>query len=153
MPAAWARGAHPEAGERARRCSRTVPPRDTTNGHHAEEVIYLGLALNRAYVEGFVEGCLERIGEDDPDEEGFSEGRPGGERRPGVRPGGAQGRGGREGGQALNVVDRAVFAAYGWPDEIGDEEGMLKSHLARNLERSAQARSRLVRPRIGAQLP
>ena len=29
------------------------------------EVFYLGLALDPAYVEGFVEGCLERIGEDD----------------------------------------------------------------------------------------
>jgi hypothetical protein len=27
------------------------------------------LALDRAYIEGFVEGCLERIGEDNPDEE------------------------------------------------------------------------------------
>jgi hypothetical protein len=33
------------------------------------EVFYLGLALDPAYVEGFVEGCLERIGEEDPDEE------------------------------------------------------------------------------------
>jgi hypothetical protein len=33
------------------------------------EVFYLGLALDERYVEGFVEGCLERIGEDDPDEE------------------------------------------------------------------------------------
>jgi hypothetical protein len=33
------------------------------------EVFYLGLALDPAYVEGFVEGRLERIGEDDPDEE------------------------------------------------------------------------------------
>ena len=29
-------------------------------------VFYLGLALDPAYAEGFVEGCLERIGEDDP---------------------------------------------------------------------------------------
>ena len=29
------------------------------------EVFYLGLALDPAYVEGFVEGCLERISEDD----------------------------------------------------------------------------------------
>ena len=29
----------------------------------------MGLALDPAYVEGFVEGCLERMGEDDPDEE------------------------------------------------------------------------------------
>jgi len=33
------------------------------------EVFYLGLALDPAYVEGWVEGCLERIGEDNPDEE------------------------------------------------------------------------------------
>jgi hypothetical protein len=33
------------------------------------EVFYLGLALDPHYVDGFVEGCLERIGEDDPDEE------------------------------------------------------------------------------------
>ena len=41
-------------------------------GHDAEEVFYLGLALDERYVEGFVEGCLERIGEDDySDEEDF----------------------------------------------------------------------------------
>jgi hypothetical protein len=33
------------------------------------EVFYLGLALDPAYIEGWVEGCLERIGEDYPDEE------------------------------------------------------------------------------------
>jgi hypothetical protein len=33
------------------------------------EIFYLGLALAERYVEGWVEGCLERIGEDDPDEE------------------------------------------------------------------------------------
>jgi hypothetical protein len=38
------------------------------HGYDAE-VFYLGLALDPAYVEGFVEWCLERIGEDDPDEE------------------------------------------------------------------------------------
>jgi hypothetical protein len=38
------------------------------HGYDAE-VFYLGLALDPAYVEGFVEGCLERIGEDNPDEE------------------------------------------------------------------------------------
>ena len=38
------------------------------------EVFYLGLALDPAYVEGFVEGCLERIGEDDADEEDFLRG-------------------------------------------------------------------------------
>jgi hypothetical protein len=34
------------------------------HGYDAE-VFYLGLALDPAYVEGFVEGALERIGEDD----------------------------------------------------------------------------------------
>ena len=33
------------------------------------QLFYLGLALDPHYVEGWVEGCLERIGEDDPDEE------------------------------------------------------------------------------------
>ena len=33
------------------------------------EVYYLGLALDPAYVNGFVEGCLERIGEDHPEDE------------------------------------------------------------------------------------
>jgi hypothetical protein len=33
------------------------------------EIYYLGLALDPHYVEGWVEGCLERIGEDYPDEE------------------------------------------------------------------------------------
>jgi hypothetical protein len=33
------------------------------------QLFYLGLALDKKYVEGFVEGCLERIGEDYPDEE------------------------------------------------------------------------------------
>jgi hypothetical protein len=33
------------------------------------EVFYLGLALDPAYIEGWVEGCLERMGEDHPDEE------------------------------------------------------------------------------------
>jgi hypothetical protein len=33
------------------------------------EVFYLGLALDPMYIEGFVEGCLERIGEDNPEEE------------------------------------------------------------------------------------
>ena len=27
------------------------------------------MALDESYVEGWVEGCLERIGQDDPDEE------------------------------------------------------------------------------------
>jgi hypothetical protein len=38
------------------------------HGYDAQ-VFYLGLALDPAYVEGFAEGCLERIGEDDPEEE------------------------------------------------------------------------------------
>jgi hypothetical protein len=33
------------------------------------QLFYLGLALDPAYIEGFVEGCLERIGEDNPEEE------------------------------------------------------------------------------------
>lgn len=33
------------------------------------EVFYLGLALDPNYIEGFVEGCLERIGEDYPEDE------------------------------------------------------------------------------------
>ena len=32
------------------------------------EVFYLGLALDPAYVECFVEGCLVRVGEDDPED-------------------------------------------------------------------------------------
>ena len=38
------------------------------HGYDAE-VFYLGLALDERYIEGFVEGCLERIGEDNPEEE------------------------------------------------------------------------------------
>ena len=37
------------------------------HGYDAE-VFYLGLALDERYIEGFVEGCLERIGEDNPEE-------------------------------------------------------------------------------------
>jgi hypothetical protein len=33
------------------------------------EIYYLGLALDERYVEGWVEGCLERIGEDYLEEE------------------------------------------------------------------------------------
>ena len=33
------------------------------------QIFYLGLALDPAYIEGFVEGCLERIGEDNLEEE------------------------------------------------------------------------------------
>jgi hypothetical protein len=39
-----------------------------TIGYDAE-VFYLGLALDPHYVDGWVEGCLERIGEDYPEEE------------------------------------------------------------------------------------
>jgi hypothetical protein len=38
------------------------------------EIFYLGLALDESYVEGFVEGCLERIGEDHPEERSYSSG-------------------------------------------------------------------------------
>jgi hypothetical protein len=38
------------------------------DGYDAE-VFYLGLALDPHYVDGWVEGCLERIGEDYPEEE------------------------------------------------------------------------------------
>jgi hypothetical protein len=40
------------------------------HGYDAE-VFYLGLALDEKYVEGFIEGSLERIGEDDPEDEQF----------------------------------------------------------------------------------
>ncbi len=40
------------------------------HGYDAQ-VFYLGLALDPAYVEGFVEGGLERIGEDDAEGEMF----------------------------------------------------------------------------------
>ena len=33
------------------------------------EVFYLGLALDERYAEGWVEGCLERLGEAYPEEE------------------------------------------------------------------------------------
>jgi hypothetical protein len=38
------------------------------HGYDAQ-VFYLGLTLDPKYVEGFVEGCLERIGEDDSEGE------------------------------------------------------------------------------------
>ncbi len=38
------------------------------HGYYAQR-FYLGLALDEKYVEGFVEGCLERIGEDDAEGE------------------------------------------------------------------------------------
>jgi hypothetical protein len=38
------------------------------HGYDAQKY-YPGLALDRKYVEGFIEGCLERIGEDEPEDE------------------------------------------------------------------------------------
>ena len=38
------------------------------HGYDAQK-FYLGLALHPKYVEGFIEGCLQRIGEDDPERE------------------------------------------------------------------------------------
>ena len=38
------------------------------HGYDAQK-FYLGLALDPKYVAGFVEGCLERIGEDEPEDE------------------------------------------------------------------------------------
>jgi hypothetical protein len=38
------------------------------HGYDAQK-FYLGLALDQNYIEGFVEGCLERIGEDDAEGE------------------------------------------------------------------------------------
>ena len=38
------------------------------HGYDAQK-FYLGLALDPKYIEGYVEGCLERIGEDDSKEE------------------------------------------------------------------------------------
>jgi hypothetical protein len=51
-----------------KKASRVGPPSATHHGYDGE-VFYLGLALDPSYIEGWVEGCLERIGEDDPDEE------------------------------------------------------------------------------------
>ncbi len=41
-------------------------------GYDAQK-FFLGLALDPEYVEGFVEGCLERMGEDEPEDEAFFE--------------------------------------------------------------------------------
>jgi len=38
------------------------------HGYNAQK-FYLGLALDQNYIEGFVEGCLEWIGEDDAEGE------------------------------------------------------------------------------------
>jgi hypothetical protein len=86
------------------------------HGHDAEEVFYLGLALAEGYVEGFVEGCPERIGEDGPDEEGFLRGirrtRPSGwwlakASRPTARSG-------RDGLQGSSPPRRACILRPGW---------------------------------------
>ena len=69
MLAAWARGAHPAAEEGGQRVFEGRAAVGYDHGYDAEEVFYLGLALDEKYVEGFVEGCLERIGEDDSEEE------------------------------------------------------------------------------------
>jgi hypothetical protein len=47
------------------------PPLHLTGHDHGYDgqLFYLDLALDEKYIEGFVEGCLERIGEDYPDEE------------------------------------------------------------------------------------
>ncbi len=36
---------------------------------YAGEIFYLSPSARPRYVEGWVEGCLKRIGEDDPEEE------------------------------------------------------------------------------------
>ena len=41
---------------------------DYDHGYDAQK-FYLRLALDPKYIEGFVEGCLEKMGEDDPDDE------------------------------------------------------------------------------------
>jgi hypothetical protein len=49
----------------------------------------------------------------------------------------------------LNVkAGNAVFAAYGWPSDLSDEE-ILERLLAPNLERSTGAKSALNSPDIG----
>jgi hypothetical protein len=40
------------------------------HGYDAQKY-YMGLALDERYIEGFVEGCMERIGEEDPGDERF----------------------------------------------------------------------------------
>ena len=59
-------GGGPPGGRKGGLSGRAATGYD--HGYDAE-VFYLGLALDERYVEGWVEGCLERIGEDDPDEE------------------------------------------------------------------------------------
>ena len=71
---AWARGGYPGAVGRGEEGFEGRAAMGYDHGYDAEEVFYPGLALYERYVEGFVEGCLERIGEDDPDEEANSRG-------------------------------------------------------------------------------
>ena len=51
------------------RVSRAGQLSGTTTATTEKSSFYLGLALDERYVEGWVEGCLERIGEDHPEEE------------------------------------------------------------------------------------
>lgn len=69
-------GSHRRGGElhaaAALRCLRAAEDRPPAFGYdhgYDSEVFYLGLALDPAYIEGWIEGCLERIGEDHPEEE------------------------------------------------------------------------------------
>ena len=66
----WADRVHPtkEAGEGG---EEAFTGRAAVGYYHGYdgEVFYLGLALDPAYVEGFVEGALERINEDDDGED------------------------------------------------------------------------------------
>ncbi len=55
--------------EGGKRASPAGLPSVTTAWLRRSTLLPLGLALGERYLEGFVEGCLERIGEDDPDEE------------------------------------------------------------------------------------
>lgn len=43
------------------------------HGYDAQKY-YMGLTLDERYIEGFVEGCMERIAEDDPGDEEFLRG-------------------------------------------------------------------------------
>ncbi len=65
-PAAMESGGPPDGGGGEGLSGRAAIGYDHGYGG---EVFYLGLALDERYVEGWVEGCLERIGEDDPGEE------------------------------------------------------------------------------------
>jgi hypothetical protein len=43
------------------------------HGYDAQK-FYLGLALDPKYIKGFVEGCLERMSEDEPEDEALFRG-------------------------------------------------------------------------------